>query len=59
MKFFRQLWNANSPEEWMIALGIALTVFFILFSLRPIVIRRVRQWSRKTSSYWDLSLIHI
>lgn len=53
MKFFRQLWNANSPEEWMIALGIALTVFFILFSLRPIVIKRARQWSRKTSSYWD------
>ena len=53
MKYFRQLLNANSPEEWMIALSIALAVYFILFFLRPIVIKRIRQWSRKTSSYWD------
>ncbi len=53
MKNIRQLWNANTPEEWLMALGVCLIVFFVLITLRPIIVKRLRVLSKDTVSYWD------
>jgi len=48
-----ELYELNTQQELMIAVGIGVASFLILFIVRAIVVKKLHLWSRRSETLWD------
>ncbi|MDR3410949.1 MAG: mechanosensitive ion channel family protein [Formivibrio sp.] len=53
MNYFQRLLQKNTLEDLLIAGGMTLIFFGILFVIRAIIVKKLFQWSRRSATHWD------
>ncbi len=53
MKNLQRFLEQNSPNEMLIACGLALLTFAVLYVVRMVLVSKLTQWSQRTSTLWD------
>ncbi len=53
MNLLQNFVEKNTPEQLLIAAGMAMLAFIILYAVRAVLVRKLFQWSRHSAMYWD------
>ncbi len=56
---FQRFLDKNTPEELLLATGMAILAFTILYTVRALLIRKLFQWSQRSTTHWDDLLAEI
>lgn len=56
---FQRFLEKNTPEELLLAAGMAVLAFTILYAVRALLIRKLFQWSQRSATHWDDLLAEI
>ena len=53
MKYLQRFIEQNSTDDLLIACGLALLTFSLLYFVRMVLVSKLTQWSQRSSMLWD------
>lgn len=53
MNPFQRFLEKNTAEELLIAAGMVILSFAILYTVRALLVRKLFQWSKRSATHWD------
>lgn len=53
LNIFQRFLEKNTTEELLIAAGMAILAFIVLYAVRALLIRKLFQWSQRSATHWD------
>jgi len=53
MKYLQRFIEQNSTDDLLIACGLFILTFTLLYFARMILVSKLSQWSQRSSTLWD------